>query len=49
MLKAYVITVLVVFLAGLSERDDTTAGKAILFGGLSFFWIVGAIVALCVG
>ncbi len=60
MMKAFVITVLVVsifrlllcgliFLAGLSEREDTAVGKSIVFGGLSALWIIGAIVALCVG
>lgn len=60
MLKAYVITVLVVsilrflfygiaFLVGLSDRDNELVGKGIIFGGLSFLWIIGAIVALCIG
>jgi hypothetical protein len=60
MMKAFVITVLVVsilrflfyglaFLVGLNEREDQLVGKGILYGGISTLWIIGAIIALCVG
>ena len=60
MMKAFVITVLVVsilkllfcglmFLAALQEQEEKLLGKSFVFGGLSALWIIGAIVALCVG